>query len=98
MLHLIFYEYIPKPTKINTFVDTINVCNYLYYKYGIDIGTDNENIIVWPKNFKEGGARLFFLVVFALLLLAMLMVIKLWMGFEKGSVIITEWTDKMIRA
>ncbi|WP_348735373.1 hypothetical protein [Spiroplasma endosymbiont of Ammophila pubescens] len=42
-----------------TFGDTINVCNYLYDKYGIDIWPDNENGIVWPKNVKEGGEIVF---------------------------------------
>jgi len=42
-----------------TFRDTINVCNYLYVKYGIDLGPDNENGIIWPNNVKEGGEIIF---------------------------------------
>jgi len=42
-----------------TFRNTINVCNYLYDKYGTDLGPDNENGIIWPKNVKEGGEIIF---------------------------------------
>ncbi|ALA97858.1 hypothetical protein SKUN_00971 [Spiroplasma kunkelii CR2-3x] len=42
-----------------TFGDTINVCNYLYDKYSIDLGPNNENGIIWPKNVKKGGEIVF---------------------------------------
>ncbi len=66
-----------------TFGDTINVCNYLYDKYRIDIGPDNENGIVFDLKILKKVERLFFLVVFGLLLWVMLMVIKLWVKLVK---------------
>ncbi|RUP70434.1 hypothetical protein D6D54_09630, partial [Spiroplasma poulsonii] len=78
-----------------TFGDTINVCNYLYDKYGIDIGPDNENGIVWPKNVKEGGEIVFpsgTRVAFA----GYANGNKIMGKVGKGSGIISTWTDEMI--
>ncbi len=69
-----------------TFSDTINVCNYIYDKYGIDIGLTMKMVLFDLKMLKK-VERLFFLVVFVLFLLVMLMVIKLWEKLVKEVVL-----------
>ncbi|WHQ37195.1 hypothetical protein [Spiroplasma sp. SV19] len=80
-----------------TFGDAINVCNFLYDKYGIDLGPDNENGIEWPKNLKEGGEIIFpsgVRIAFA----GYANGNKIMGKVGKGTGILSAWTDEMIHA
>lgn len=80
-----------------TFGDTINVCNYLYDKYGIDLGPDNENGITWPKSVKDGGEIIFpnsTRITFA----GYANGNKIMGKVGKGNGILSVWTDEMIHA
>ncbi len=65
--------------------------------YGIDIGPDNENDIVWPKNVKEGGKIVFpsgVRIAFVVYSNGNKIIGKV----GKGGGIISAWTDEMIHA
>ncbi|MFJ1522795.1 hypothetical protein, partial [Spiroplasma sp. ald] len=80
-----------------TFGDTINVCNYLYDKYGIDIGPDNENGIIWPKNVKE-GVEIVFPSGVRIAFVGYANGNKIMGKVGKGTGILSAWTDEMIHA